>query len=142
MANETPNFMFKVPNDEEGQAFLRQLRKFSANGLGFRCYGRSSDRKTLKAEGKTTSPWGHNDVPPQHGETIVVYGTRRNREDAEGGRQIFGPQDAIRKRRYEEHRRQRKAVIDNEIAEAKEEWQIANAKLRGLEFERRGLFGN
>jgi len=116
MAKQDSNFMFDVPNDEEGQKFLELMRKFKANGMGFRCYGRHSDRQTLKAQGLTLDPYAHNDVPSEYGEHIVVYGTRRNVNDS---RSIFGPQDIVRSeayRRKKEERRQRKADIEDQIA--------------------------
>ena len=128
MAEIKPNFMFDVPNDKDGRLFLKLMHRYKANGMGFRSYGRHSDRQKLKNEGKTICPWSHNDVPIEHAEHIVVYGTYRG---PYGSRRIFGPQEmeracADQKLEYEEQRRLRLAEIDAEIAENQE--QLARLK--------------
>jgi len=119
MPKPTPNFMFEVPNDEQGRYFIELLRKFSRNGVRFRTYGRHSDRQRLKKEGKTIHPWGHNDVPSRHGERIVVYATTKDAY-------TFGPQDV------EGYRKAREAKWDMEAKLRSAISALATAK-RGID---------
>lgn len=115
------NFMFEVPNDEQGRYFIELCRKFASNGVSFRTYGRHSDRQKLKKQGKTTGPWGHNDVPTRHAERIVVYASTKDAY-------TFGPLDVAqnaenRRRRWELETKLSRAqkTIASALEKAKEE---------------------
>lgn len=77
MSKRTPDYLFKVPNTEEGHTFLRLLRKFSISGLRFRARGRGKNRAEVVRKAGYALNWA-GDLPVSLAEWYAVYATLPN----------------------------------------------------------------
>lgn len=68
--------VFRVPNNEDGQAFIALMKKFMDPSLGFKRFGRGK-RKGLPPEMLTKKTPNHEEVKVQHAESWAVYLIRK-----------------------------------------------------------------
>lgn len=64
--------VFKVPNTEEGRAFIRALRKYKTAGTRIRARGRGPRARPARATDSSVSQF-RQDLPTRYAEYFGVY---------------------------------------------------------------------
>jgi septal ring factor EnvC (AmiA/AmiB activator) len=74
--------MFRVPNSDEGRAFVATMRKYALSGTRIRARGRGARKKHAVALGRYANAFQAS-IPLQYASAMALYVTRKNVENIE-----------------------------------------------------------